>query len=506
MAQTSLGKQAAQRLRAQRRIDDYRNYDDLSMLKRVMANQPNTAVDYSRDLTIEDKELKKSKSGVDEMVGQLSSFILESDNKTIRSDLTNKQIQELKSHIDPLKKSSERIYNREESFEVENYTNSQFNKLINTLDGMIEANNIENDLGVIEQQIKNLGDPTSYINPRQGENVYLERGDYDISKGAKTILNNIRTLSDNYRKVEGDNVKDLFAPFEEELNKKFAVFEDMDYYQSPEAQEMLATSPKAQAAFNEALRLFNTKGEEDITTITQLLDTIPTELGASGQANLKAAMDKKKADEKSSIEKLDKGFESQVTAALNQVRAVYQNDETMKENLKNAMQGLPAIKAGDLLDKDTAKMYENQFANRLTIILDKGVEVVNKYDADEKFNIQKAIERNDFETIYDYFTDSTPLPKKFIKEFSDDVRIKTYGQARLHNIESALIGDGGVKKENAMQIIGGLLKAIETIRGRYGESSKVPFPELEADAGGASDMDGDGIPDMLDPDTVGRRR
>ena len=178
----------------------------------------------------------------------------------------------------------------------------------------------------------------------------------------------------------------------------------------------------------------------------------------------------------------------------------------MKENLKNAMQGLPAIKAGDLLDKDTAKMYENQFANRLTIILDKGVEVVNKYDADEKFNIQKAIERNDFETIYDYFTDSTPLPKKFIKEFSDDVRIKTYGQARLHNIESALIGDGGVKKENAMQIIGGLLKAIETIRGRYGESSKVPFPELEADAGGASDMDGDGIPDMLDPDTVGRRR
>ena len=93
MAQTSLGKQAAQRLRAQRRIDNYRNHDDLSMLKRVMANQPNTAVDYSRDLTIEDKELKKSKSGVDEMVGQLSSFILDSKNN-VRSDLTDKKTKE----------------------------------------------------------------------------------------------------------------------------------------------------------------------------------------------------------------------------------------------------------------------------------------------------------------------------------------------------------------------------------------------------------------------------
>jgi len=503
MAQTSLGKQAAQRLRAQRRIDDYRNYDDLSMLKRVMANQGNPDVEYSRDLTIQDKELKKSKSGVDEMVGQLSSFILDSENK-VRRDLTNKEIKELKTHIDPLKKSSERLYNREGNFEVENYTNSQFNKLINTLDGMIEANNIENDLGVIEQQIKNLGDPTSYIHPRHGENVYLERGEYDISEGAKTILDNIRTLSDNYREVEGDNVKDLFAPFEEELNKKFAVFEDMDYYKSPEAQEMLATSPKAQAAFNEALRLFNTKGEEDITEISELLDTIPTELGATGQANLKAAMDKKKADEKSEMEKLDKGFESQVTAALNQVRAVYQNDKSMNRTLKNAMQGLPAITKGALGDEGTAKMYENQFANRLTVILESGVKVVNKYDADEKFNIQKAIERNDFETIYDYFTDSTPLPEKFIKELSDDARIKTYGQARLQNIVSG--GKSGIKQENAVQVIGGLLKAIEIIRGRYGESSKVDFPELEADAGGAPDMDGDGIPDMLDPDAIGKIR
>ena len=152
-------------------------------------------------------------------------------------------------------------------------------------------------------------------------------------------------------------------------------------------------------------------------------------------------------------------------------------------------------------------MYVYQFENRLTIILDKGVDVVSKYDADEKFNINEAIKRNDFETIYDYFTDSTPLPEKFIKEFSDDVRIKTYGEARLYNIEPPkLFGDGGVKRENARQVISGMLKAIELIRGRYGESSKVDFPELEADAGGASDMDGDGIPDMLDPDTVGRRR
>ena len=497
MAQTPLGKQAAQRLRAQRRIDDYRNYDDLSMLKRVMANQPDTAVDYSRDLTIQDKELKKSKSGVDEMVGQLSSFILDSENN-VRSDLSNKEIKELKTHIDPLKKSSERLYNSEGNFEVENYTNSQFNKLINTLDGMMEANKIENKLEVIDQQIKNLGDPV-----QTEDGLYTSRGDdfSSFQSGYQKVLKNIQTLSDNYREVEGDNVKDLFAPFEEDLNKKFAVFEDMDYYQSPEAQQMLATSPKAQAAFNEALRLFNTKGEEDITTITQLLDTIPTELGASGQANLKAAMDKKKADEKSEIEKSDKGFESQVTAALNQVRAVYENDSTMQRKLKKAMQGLPSITSGALRDEDTAKLYENQFANRLTVILEEGVKVVNKYDADEKFNIEKAIERNDFETIYDYFTDSTPLPEKFIKELSDDARIKTYGEARLHNIKGK-----GVKKENAKQVIGGMLKAIELIRGRYGESSKVDFPELEADAGGASDMDGDGIPDMLDPDTVGRRR
>ena len=117
MAQTPLGKQAAQRLRAQRRVDNYKNYDDLSMLKRVMANQGNPDVEYSRDLTIQDKELKKSKSGVDEMVGQLSSFILDSENK-VRRDLTNKEIKELKTHIDPLKKSSERLYNREGNFEL----------------------------------------------------------------------------------------------------------------------------------------------------------------------------------------------------------------------------------------------------------------------------------------------------------------------------------------------------------------------------------------------------
>ena len=495
MAQTSLGKQAAQRLRAQRRIDDYRNYDDLSMLKRVMANQPNTAVEYSRDLTIEDKELKKSKSGVDEMVGQLSSFILDNKNN-VRSDLTTKQIEELKTHIDPLKKSSERLYNREENFEVENYTNSQFNKLINTLDGMIEANKIENRLGVIDQQIKNLGDPV-----QTEDGLYTSRGDdfSSFQSGYKKILKNIQVLSDNYRQLQGDNVKDLFAPFEEDLNQKFAVFEDMDYYQSPEAQKMLSTSPKAQAAFNEALRLFNTKGEEDITTIAELLDTIPTELGATGQANLKAAMDKKKADEKSAIEKSDKGFEAQVTAALNQVRAVYETEDTMKGKLKKAMQGLPAIKSGDLLNEETAKLYENQFANRLTVILESGVVVENKYDADEKFNIKKAIQRNDFEKIYDYFTDPTELPPKFVKEFSDDARIKTYGQARLYNIESG----GAVKKENAIQVISGLLKAIETIRGRYGDPSKVDFPEdvdIQANAGGASDRDGDGIPDMLDPD------
>lgn len=497
MAQTSLGKQAAQRLRAQRRIDDYRNYDDLSMLKRVMANQGNPDVEYSRDLTIQDKELKKSKSGVDEMIGQLSSFILDSKNN-VRNDLSNKEIKELKTHIDPLKKSSERLYNSEGNFEVENYVNSQFNKLINTLDGMMEANNIENRLGVIDQQIKNLGDPV-----QTEDGLYTSRGDdfSSFQSGYQKVLKNIQTLSDNYREVEGDNAKDLFAPFEEELNKKFAVFEDMDYYKSPEAQEMLATSPKAQAAFNEALRLFNTKGEEDITEISELLDKIPTELGATGEANLKAAMDKKKADEKSEKEKLDKGFETQVTAALNQVRAVYETDKSMKSKLKNAMQGLPAITSGALRDEGTAKLYENQFANRLTVIFEEGVKVVNKYDADEKFNIKEAIKRNDFETIYDYFTDSTPLPEKFIKEFSDDARIKTYGEARLYNIKGK-----GVKKENAIQVIGGMLKAIELIRGRYGESSKVDFPELEADAGGASDMDGDGIPDMLDPDTVDRRR
>ena len=492
MAQQSLGSEAAKAFKRRQRLQEYEDYDDLSMLKRVMSNQPNTAVDYSRDLTIQDKELKKSKSGIDEMVGQVSSFILD-NKKNVRNDLTNKEIEELKTHIDPLKKSSERLYNREGNFELENYTNSQFTQLINTLDGMVEANKIENRLGVIDQQIKDLGDPV-----QTEDGLYSSRGD-DFSSfqtGYKKVLNNIKVLSDNYRQTEGDKVNDLFAPFEDELNKKFGVFEDMDYYQSPEAQQMLATSPKAQAAFNEALRLFNTKGEEDITEISKLLDKIPTELGVSAQTNLKDARDKRDADVKIEDEKSDKGFESRVTAALNQSRAVYLSDASINKDLKNAMQGLPTIKANELLDKDTAKLYENQFANRLTIIFEKGVKVVNKYDADKEFDIKEAVKRNDFETIYDYFTDSTPLPKKFIKELSDDVRIKTYGQARLHNIKSG----NGLKKENAIQVIDGMLKAIELIRGRYGEPSKVSFPELEADAGGASDKDGDGIPDMLDPD------
>lgn len=480
MAQTSLGKQAAQQVRRQQRLEDYKSYDDLSMLKKVMSNQP-SSTEFSRQLTIEDKQFEKSKEGVDEVLGQLSSYIMDSKGN-IRNDLSNDDIIDLAKHITPLKKSAERIYNRDGNYELENYTNNQYRKLINTLDGMVKSNNMENDLGVIEQQIKDLGDETSYIHPRHGENVYLDRGDYDISEGAKTILNNIRTLSDNYRQVKGDDVKDLFAPFEEKLNKKFAVFEDMNYYQSPEAQEILATSPKAQAVFNEALRLFNTKGEEDITTITTLLDKIPTELGESAEKNLTAANEY----EDSIKEVENKKFDNRVNLNLKQLNATAKGGSQLDDDFRDTMQSFASGRVGAFNDPDLSlEFVGNVLQPRLLTILSEGIKKVKSTkDADNELDINKAIQTNDFDTIYQYFTSKV--------RFSDpkDKSIKTYGDLRIKNMVS---NRGNLKNKNQSNHIKLLLNTIKLINDKH--ANKIPIDDIMN-----IDKDEDGVPDFIDRD------
>ena len=502
----TLGQQAAQRLRAMRRREDYRNYDDLTMLKRAMSNIPDESKELSAGLTLEKKQYDKSVRNIDNMFNQLSSRITKSDGKgmVLDENLNNDELLNLANQIKNVSKSSKSIYNPNDNFELDNYINNSANTALRTINGMIKANNLEKGIDTIEQQIKDLGDPFTK------EDMFVGRGNQDIRQGYKAVLKNIKTLSDNYRTTTGDKYSQQFDKFTKDLDDKFAVFEDMQFYGSKEGQEIIKTAPKAMASYNEALRLFNTEGEENIEAIGTLLDDIVKQVGERADKNIdidrELEVKRIKEEEKRKEDAIKLSNEEYVDTVRQGLQNIINIPKSEDVFGKDLVQSIGKLAIGDknrYLSKPAAKSLETNLLNKLATVLSKsGVE--STLDKDNQFNIEKAIKNKDLETIYDYFTDDRPYKD------DSDYRIQTYGDYRLRKgvnmaYFSSIFGqkDDEIKNENISTFILNLIDVVSALRNRHGSDLKVDASsvfgkQFEADAGGASDQDGDGIPDYLD--------
>tara|TARA_A100001201_G_scaffold142160_2_gene139572 strand:+ start:753 stop:2297 length:1545 start_codon:yes stop_codon:yes gene_type:complete len=502
----TLGQQAAQRLRAMRRREDYRNYDDLTMLKRAMSNIPDESKELSAGLTLEKKQYDKSVRNIDNMFNQLSSRITKSDGKgmVLDENLNNDELLNLANQIKNVSKSSKSIYNPNDNFELDNYINNSANTALRTISGMIKANNLEKNIDTVEQQIKDLGDPFTK------EDMFVGRGNQDIRQGYKAVLKNIKTLSDNYRTTTGDKYSQQFDKFTKDLDDKFAVFEDMQFYGSKEGQEIIKTAPKAMASYNEALRLFNTEGEENIEAIGTLLDDIVKQVGERADKNIdidrELEVKRIKEEEKRKEDAIKLSNEEYVDTVRQGLQNIINIPKSEDVFGKDLVQSIGKLAIGDknrYLSKPAAKSLETNLLNKLATVLSKsGVE--STLDKDNQFNIEKAIKNKDLETIYDYFTDDRPYKD------DSDYRIQTYGDYRLRKgvnmaYFSSIFGqkDDEIKNENISTFILNLIDVVSALRNRHGSDLKVDASsvfgkQFEADAGGASDQDGDGIPDYLD--------
>lgn len=504
----TLGQQAAQKLRARRRREDYRNYDDLTMLKRAMSNVPDESKELSAGLTLEGKQYDKTVRNIDNMFNQLSSRITKSDGKgmVLDENLNNDELLNLANQIKNVSKSSKSIYNPNDNFELDNYINNSANKALRTIEGMMKANDLENSIDILDEQIKNLGDPFTYIHDRNGRNVYVGRENQDITKGYKAVLENIKTVSDNFRTTTGDKYSDQFDKFEKDLNEKFAVFEDMQFYGSKEGQEIIKTAPKAMASYNEALRLFNTEGEENIETIGGLLDDIVKQVGERADKNIdidrELEVKRIKAEEKAKEDAIKLSNEEYVDTVRQGLQNIINIPKSEDIFGKDLVQSIGKFAIGDknrYLSKPAAKSLETNLLTRLATVLSKS-DVESTLDKDEQFDIEKAIANKDLETIYDYFTDDRPYKD------DSDYRIQTYGDYRLRkgvNMGFFRQRNDEVKNENISTFILNLIDVVSALRNRHGSDLKVDASsvfgkQFEADAGGASDQDGDGIPDYLD--------
>jgi len=483
----TLGQQSARILRQNRRLQEYEDYDDLTMLKRVMSNQGNPSIELSRDLTIEDKIKKSKESGITENFNQINAYILDKDNN-LRNDLSDKDIKQLKGHVEGIRKSSSALYNQENNFELENQINNMSVNLMESLNTLERNNKIERSFIGLEKAIENLGDPME-----SEDGLYVSRGDYSITgkgsmqEGTKFILDNVKRLGENTRSVGGEKAFKLFEPFTEKLekqvNEKFALFENMNYYTRGEGANDILSSPKAKAKFKEALRLFNTKGEEDVTKIQKLLDELPALIGAR---------DLKLSDnELSTREKLkesdEKAYDTRVSTKLKQFKgaAIGYKDKKFAESIFGANEP----RQGAFNDKETSIDYvENTIEPLILNVLSEGIkEIKNVKDPDKNFDINTAVEQNDFATIMQYFLDETPYkdPK--------DKSIKTYGDARLKGIKTTK----GVRAQNkAANYLRNGLQLIQLIRNQHGYRETIPLNDLM----GALDKDNDGTPDTIDID------
>ena len=430
------GQTIGSKLRADfRRINrqsDIDEYEDLRLLNKLKAGESAPGVQESRDLTIEDKIWKQKKLGIDSQLDVIKNFITDKDGR-IKNDLTNEEIKKAGTELPKVIESISRIYNQEGDWQTENYINSLNVSLTEGLKDAQTVNYVEESLGIIEQQIKDLGDPFTYIHPRHGRTEhYVGRGEYDISENAQTILNNIKTFSDGYREIKGNQVVNPFEEFTKQLQKKQQVFEAFSYYsETSDGINSLKSSPKAQRVFDEVSRLMRTGGDEDIDRMQTLINKIPEMLGASDEAAIKAT-GKAKED---ALKLENETFEDVGFAQLSNARTYYDDHFSKTFQKKYKQFAIPNYKEGTLDTKEGRKVAYKQNTRNIKTLL-TGIKNFNEgtsFDNEDyvsSLNIKKMLEEKhpNMEMILRYFTDN--------REVETPNGVISLGEARLSQIKA----------------------------------------------------------------------
>ena len=466
MPQQTIGSQIQTDLRRVQRQQDIEEYEDYRLLNKLMSSTPDSGVQESRDLTIEGKVWDKTKLGIDSQFDVIRNFV--SDEKgNIRKDLTHEKINEAEKHLPNVIKSIKRIYNQPGSHQIDNYIDALGIRLGEGLESARRANIAEDQIGILTQQIKDLGDPFSkgYISPRHGEYMPLERGEYDISKGAEKILDNITTLSDNNRSIQGDKVNNPFSDLFDMLSNKQHVFEAYHYYSAnPDGVDAIRSSPKARRVYEEVARLMRTGGDEDIALMKEYIDELP---GLLGEQDINTFKDMGKlAKEEKELD--DEQFDLQMRQLQQHVEAFkFGEDYTDDDFAEFANYVMGQQNVGAWSHPKIAKKGREITLNTLMTQL-HGVDGFNKDTTlDEGWasdlDIMDEVRADNRAKVLEYFLDDMPVKgNEWTKR-----GVKTVGEARVYKIKSGK--DGGVKHKSAIGKIQGMLDMLRLLEGRYPE-------------------------------------
>lgn len=461
---------------AKERNRPFSEAEDLSLLKSLLtSNTPtDSTILENRMLTNEDKKWQSSKLDIDQAFQPFENFLTEGvpgGGTKLRENLTIQEIEKAEKLLPDVTNAvfSESNTNPRTS----NYINSLTVTLSESMKRAKQGAILNGNLETITKQVEDLGDPIDkgYIHDRHGRYMPLKRGEYNISKSAKFISDNIKTQINNANSVGADDIADAFAELNKMLADKQFVTEELNYFsKNPEFKIKLESSEDGTMKLNQAIRLMQTEGNEDIGKIKGLIEEIPGIVGNDFEAAKKTAITSDKTDKENERNLIDSRLNVYVQAQNLQL----QGEDDLHEDFRDGLTQFNLIDfpKGDLGKLEVQKEYlpvvKAQFMQMLS-----GVEDFNEptsldqgYASD--FDLKDEIEAGNIDRVVGYFLDST---KEGVTKEDRNRGIKTIGEARLDRVKSG----NDTQTANAIVRLRTTLKQLQILQPIVSQASGEPI-------------------------------
>ena len=489
MPQT-IGSRYEAKLRAQERLNPYTEAEDFRLLNEAIDRNtkadPNVVI--NRQLTREDKEWQAKALDIDTAAAEFAEFLLEGDtkDKTIRDDLTIKEIMQAKKALPGLTESLHSM-NQDGDPRAKNYIDAMNMKFSTALQTAEKSAYLKDSLAYITEQVENLGDKERY------------EGKWNL-KDTQFFINNVNNLRKSYLDASGDTVNDHFQPLIQMHDDKRAVFSALEHFtkQGSQANANVMASPKALANLNAAVRLMQGSQNENIAEVKELLDKIPEFLGQSEENRRTEGI----TSDKEKKEEVERTYNASVAQKIREIKRFKDNDDVVDSDFKdwdNYTFGLENTGSYSLpgISEETRESTTTILMTQL-----QGVDSFNKntlrdegYASD--YDIDKEVKKGNRARVLEYFLDTTPLKAE------DKHRrqgITTVGELRVFMIKSG--GEDTIKQKTAMGKISNMLGLIDIIDKRVGkkanrklkspkqmqkeelEAMRIEFPEMFDDIHG----------------------